>query len=206
MNSEIISRQDYTLTKEIAYLLGVYLTDGSITDKNFQLQAIDRDFVELTLNCLRTIRPESTAIIRERNEKTGWNKSIRYIIKVGMGEYAQWFEWITNKKHHLPFIIWKSNDGIKRWFIAGIMDGDGWISKTERKNSPQFQYRLGIGGVEDGWIYEFRELLNSFNVKCNKVERVLTKNNRWFCRFGINPKTFFDAKLFFTIKEKKKGV
>jgi len=55
----------------------------------------------------------------------------------------------------------------------------------------------------DGWIGEFRELLNSFSVKCNKIERLQTKDGKWFCRFHINPQSFFNSKLFFTIKRKK---
>jgi len=207
MNLETISRQDYTLNRETAYLFGVYLTDGSITDCNFNLQAIDRDFVERALSCLQKIRPDSKSYLRIRHDTGSWNKSPRFVIKVGLGDYARWFKSQTNFKHHLPTVIWSANDGLKRWFIAGVMDGDGWISKTKRVGENYkydcFQYRIGIGGVEEGWIYEFRELLNSLGVKCNKVERALTDNKKMFCRFGINPKSFFDAKLFFTIKRKQ---
>jgi len=203
MNLKTISRQDYTLTKEVAYLFGVYLTDGSISDCNFNLQVIDKDFVEFTLDCWKKLVPTTKAYVRKRCDKTSWNKQDRYIIKLGIGEFAEWFKQQTNNKHHLPLFIWDANEGIKKWFIAGIMDGDGWISKTKRPTGDKFQYRIGIGGVEEGWIHEFRELLNSLHIKCNKVERVLTKNGKWFCRFGIKPKDFFDAKLFFTIKRKK---
>ena len=203
MNLETISRQDYTLNKELAYLLGVYLTDGSLTECNFNLQVIDKDFAERTLEFLRKIRPDSKAYLRSRNDNTSWNKEVRYVIKVGLGEYAEWFRNQTNSKHHIPISIWDANDGLKRWFIAGIMDGDGWISKTKRPSGDQYQYRIGIGGVEEGWINDFRELLNLMHVKCNKIERVITKNGIWFCRFGINPKSFFNSKLFFTIKRKQ---
>ena len=203
MSLETISRQDYVLNKELAYLLGVYLTDASITKTNFDLQVIDKDFAEFTLECLKKIRPSTKAYLRKRTDCGSWNKQPRYVIKVGIGEYAKWFENVTNNKHHIPLPIWSANDGIKRWFIAGIMDGDGWISKTKRKNSDKYQYRIGIGGVEEGWIHEFREILNYFHVKCNKIERFVTKNNKWFCRFNVNPQSFFDAKLFFTLKRKR---
>ena len=203
MNLETISRQDRTLTKQLAYLFGVYLTDGSITDCGFNLQAIDEDFVQRTLDYWREIIPTTKATLRSREDTGSWNVQKRFIMKVGIGEYADWFRTQTNNKHHLPLCIWDAEIGLKRWMVAGIMDGDGWISKTARPNSPQFQYRIGIGGVAEGWIYEFRELLTSLGIKSNKVEKYLTKNGKWFCRFGMNPKTFFEANLFFTIKRKQ---
>jgi len=189
-------------------LLGVYLTDGSLTDCNFNLQVIDQDFAENTLTYLRSIRPQSKAYLRIRTDKGSWNKSDRYVIKAGLGEYADWFRNQTNNKHHIPLCIWNANNGLKKWFIAGAMDGDGWISKTKRKgeyyaNTDSYQYRIGIGGVKEGWIIEFRQLLSDLNVKCNKMETVITKDGTWFCRFHVNPKSFFDAGLFFTIKRKQ---
>lgn len=203
MNSETISRQDRTLTKQLAYLFGVYLTDGSITESNFQLQAIDEDFVQKTLDYWKKLIPSSKAYLRSREDTQSWNKQKRFVIKIGIGQYAEWFKTQTNNKHHLPLCIWDAQEGVKHWLIAGIMDGDGWISKTFRPDGLRFQYRIGIGGVEEGWIHEFRDLLISLGIKCNKVERVLTKNGKWFCRFHMNPKSFFKANLFFTIKRKQ---
>jgi len=205
MNNKTISRQDYTLNKELAYILGVYLTDGSISNTSFQLQVIDKEFAEYTLECLKKIIPTTKAYVRKRVDVGGWNKSPRYIIKVGINSLAEWMKNETNNKHHIPTCILESNSGIKRWFIAGVMDGDGFITKTARPyNSEKFQYRIGIGGVAEGWIHEFRQLLCDVGVKCNKIERFTTKNGKWFCRFTVNPQTFFDAKLFFTIDRKVK--
>lgn len=205
MDLETISRQDRTLNKELAYITGVYLTDGSLSGKNFQLQVIDKDFAERTLEYLKIFVPGTKAYLRRREELTGWNKSPRYIIKVGINSLADWLIWQTNNKHHIPTGILAGNDGIKKWFIAGIMDGDGFITKTARPYNPtSFQYRIGIGGVEEGWIHEFRQMLCDIGVKCNKIERFTTKNGRWFCRFTVNPQSFFDAKLFFTIERKRK--
>ncbi len=205
MSLETISRQDRTLNKELAYIIGVYLSDGSITGKNFQLQAIDRDFVERTLEYLKVLVPKTKAYFRKRIDVGGWNKKPRYVIKVGINLLADWLINETNNKHHIPTCILEGNEGIRKWFIAGVMDGDGYITKTVRAyKSGTFQYRIGIGGVSEGWIHEFRQLLCDMHVKCNKIERFTTKNGKWFCRFTVRPQTFFDAGLFFTIERKKK--
>jgi len=202
MNLETISRQDRITSKEFAYLIGVYLTDASITNCNFNLQVIDQDFTERVLGYWKLFIPNTKSSLRERSDKKGWNKQKRYVIKIGIGKYADFLRKITSEKHCIPLQIINSEPFIQKWFIAGIMDGDGWISKTKRKNSPQFQYRIGIGGIGNGWIYEFRELLIRLGVTCLKIERFLTKKGTPFCRFNVKPISFFKAKLFFTLKRK----
>jgi len=218
MDLKQISRQDCTfkivLNKELFYLFGVYLSDGSFSERKFILQVIDKDFAEKTLSCIKKIKPDCNANIFERKSTIRrWEDGKvskcqkKYCISAGFVGFDKFFIEQTNQKHHIPFCVWNANDGLKRWFIAGIMDGDGWISKTKRETPPnkvgRFQYRIGIGGVSEGWIHEFRQLLNGMNVKCNKVERLQTKDGKWFCRFNIKPKTFFDSKLFFTIERKR---
>lgn len=201
MNLETISRQDKISSKEFAYLIGVYLTDASITDTNFCLQVIDKEFAERTLEYLKIFFPKTKAYIRTR-DNLRWNGKKQYVISVGINKYALFFKKITSNKHRIPLQILNAEPHIQKWFVAGVMDGDGWISKAKRKNSPQFQYRIGIGEVEDGWIHDFRELLNKLGVTCLKMERFLTKNGVPFCRFNVKPISFFKSGLFFTIKRK----
>ncbi len=200
---ETISRQDQIEHKELAYLIGVYLTDASITECNFNLQVIDKDFAERVLEYWKIFIPTTKAYLRKRCERKGWNKSDRYVIKLGIGEYAKFFKKITEDKFKIPIQILNSELNIKKWFIAGVMDGDGWISKTERKKYPGlFQYRIGIGGIKSTWIIEFRNMLISLNVIPLKMEEFITKNGKIFCRFNVKPISFFNAGLFFMLDRK----
>lgn len=203
MNLKSISSEN--LDKDTAYLLGVYLTDGSITKENkFILQVIDKDFAENTLSCIKKIKTDCNANIWTRDNKTGtWNKQIQYCISVGFTRFKYFFEEQTGKKHHIPYIIWDAPLIIKKWFIAGIMDGDGWISKTKRQNSDKYQYRVGIGGIEEGWIYEFEKLLHQMGVSTCKKELIKKENRIPFVRFSIKTKDFKEKGLFFTIKRKQ---
>ena len=202
------------LNKELAYLLGVYLTDGSISYKEsytFQLSSIDKDFVESTLNFYKKINPKCIASVNiqkgiDREWPDGRKSKCQdqYHINVGFAEFGLFFKNQTGDKHHIPFIIWNASDGVKRWFIAGVMDGDGWISKTIRENGKDYQYRTGIGGVEEGWIYEFERLLQSMGVKTCKPEiDIRLPRAKPIVRFSIKTDSFVSHGLFFTIKRKQ---
>lgn len=222
MNLETISSEN--LNKEMSYLLGVYLTDGSISsfsDKwgtyfNFSLKSIDRDFVENTLNSIRMINPNCKANVYEQAPRDRhWENQNRvsktqkqYCINTGFTKYKDFFINQTGDKHHIPYIIWNTSTQIKKWFIAGIMDGDGWISKTSRKLHPgQYQYRIGIGGVEEGWIWEFEKFLQQLGVKTLNPEiDVRPPRNKPMVRFGMKVESFVENGLFFTIKRKQDRV
>jgi len=212
MNLETISSEN--LNKELAYLLGVYLTDGSISyteSYTFSLKAIDKDFVENTLKSFKKINSNCSANVylqkaRDRYWPDGRVSKTQdqYCINVGFSKFGDFFKNQTNNKHHIPLIIWDASLNIKRWFIAGAMDGDGWISKTKREYGDNiYQYRIGIGGVKEGWIYEFRQLLQKMGVKTLKTEIAIKKRKMPMVSFGINVKSFIGHGLFFTIKRKQ---
>lgn len=214
MNKKSISSE--SLNKELAYLLGVYLSDGSITSREkptrnctFQLQVIDKDFAETTLDCLKAIIKNCKGNVNKIVfEPSGFSKKriIKYCVGVGFTDWKDFFENQTGFKHHLPSIIWNSSLQIKKWFIAGIMDGDGWIAIAEkgRKNK---RFNVGIGGVEEGWIWEFKKLIESLGVKTNKPEIIpagYRSHKIPFVRMKFNTRSFIEHGLFFTISRKQR--
>lgn len=219
MNLELISSEN--LNKELSYLLGVYLTDGSISsfkDKdgfdcyNFSLKTIDKDFAENTLKCFKIIKPSCTANVYEQEamERKWPDGRIskcqkQYCINVGFVRFKDFFKNQTGNKHHIPYLLWESPTVIKKWFIAGVMDGDGWISKTERKDYLGiFQYRVGVGGIEGGWIWEFEKFLQQLGIKTLKPEiDIIPPRQIPIVRFGIKVESFVEHGLFFTIKRKQ---
>ncbi len=203
MDLESISSEN--LNKEVAYLFGVYLTDWCIDrDNKFTLQVIDKDFADFTMSCIRKINPDCKANVYERDAiKSGqWNKQKQYCVHAWFTKYKDWFESQTNKKHHIPFVIWDAPTAIKRWFIAGIMDGDGYITYHTRENW-SLQWTIWIWWVEEWWIYEFKELLEKEWLEICKPQRGLTKWWTPFVRFNIKNKSFIDKWLFFTINRKQ---
>jgi len=221
MNLEEIRSEN--LNKELAYLFGVYLTDGSIshfsdkwgTYNNFSLKAIDEDFVEFTLFCIKKVKPSCSANVYIQKPRTRYWPDGRkskcqqqYCLNVGWTDYKDFFENQTGKKHHIPMLIWDASLSIKKWFIAGAMDGDGWISKKRRKNKKdKYQFQIGIAGIREGWIYEFRELLQKIGVKTSSMRRIDYIHNQKrktpLASFDIKISSFANHGLFFTIKRKQ---
>jgi intein/homing endonuclease len=225
MNIESISSKN--LSKELAYLLGVYLTDGSIThyeSYQFTLKTIDKDFAENTLNAFKKIYPENKSqIFIQKAINRYWEDGRvskcqdQYCIGMGFAKFGDFFKSQTNNKHHIPFVIWDASLQIKKWFIAGVLDGDGWISKTERKNYKKvgnsrdiyngFQYRIGIGKTDESWIHEFKELLQKMGVETLKKEiDMRLPRNKVMIKFGIKINSFVSHGLFFTIRRKQERV
>lgn len=204
MKPETISSEN--LSKELVYLLGVYLSDGHIDkDNRFSLQVIDKDFAENTLACIKKIKPDCNAGVYKREPVSDWGTQTKYCIHPGFTKWADFFREQTSEKHHLPLIIWDAEKQKKKWLLAGILDGDGWISKSERK-SGNYQYRVGIGGVREGWIWEFRELLHRLDVGTNNIERKGKDGGKPFISFTFKIDDFVEQKIFFTVKRKQQRV
>lgn len=212
------------LDKETAYLLGVYLTDGSISKGettfkqskkkykfySFSLSAIDKEFVEFTLKCIKKLNPECNANVKLRTAIPRVWEHGKYIspckdqwaIHVGFTDFAEWFKSQTGDKHHIPYVIWDAPLVIKRWFIAGLMDGDGYITYHTRSDQ-SIQWTVGIGGVEEGWVYEFQQLLHLMGLSTHKPQISIKDRKKLFVSFNIKIMDFVSAGLFFTILRKQ---
>lgn len=206
MNLKTTCSQSFN--KELAYLLGVYLTDGHISNENkFSLQVIDKDYAENTLKCIKKIKPNCEANIYTReNSKGAWNVHQQFCINAGFTEWKSFFEETTSYKKHIPVQIWKSPLIIQKYFIAGIMDGDGYITYKKHVKG-RVQVTIGVGKTEGTWIHDFRELFSKLGVRVNKLVRDDSgKYNIPFITFTVNVSDFVEKGLFFTIKRKQDRV
>lgn len=213
MEQESISSQ--SLNKELAYVLGVYLTDGSLSSngwngKSFQLKVIDKDFAEFTLKCIKKLIPSCSAnVYLQKGRDRVWNNGKvskcqdQYCINIGFNKFSSFFEDQTGSKHHIPVSMWNADLPIKKWFIAGLMDGDGYISLHARPNK-SIQTTIGMGGVSEGWIWEFQKLLQEMGISTNKPFIETKNRNKPFVSFTINLEHFIGKGLFFKIERKQK--
>ena len=110
---------------------------------------------------------------------------------------------LTKNKTKIPDIIYKNRNN-KKYFIIGLMDSDGWITKVNAKDG-YIRYRVGFKNKFD-FTNKIRRLFLHFNVKVGKlreVENYRKKKKTFAYTFSIN--TFDYCKnIGFGIKRKQK--
>lgn len=190
------------MTKTEAYLLGAHLGDGHASRVpfdcpsskgvawNFVLVSIDQDVVERFAQCIRDRFNLSPVVSRQRDSY--------YHVRCNRKEIVTWAVELTRDRKHLPESIWTAAADIKKEFVSGLMDTDGWITENT-KRSPT-AYQMGIASTSP-WVFELRRLLQKSEVICRPLRRQWQnpKHSEWApChRMYINLRSFCESGHYF---------
>ena len=196
--------QFQNLNKQLSYLLGVYLSDGYVMKeeqqnnyRRFGLECIDKDFAEKTQNCINYLTGEKKTIRERISSKEP--KRIYYRATSSNQNLCFWLEEETGLKTKIPTRIFESPIELKKEFLAGLLDGDGWVTKQTNKNA------VSIGfAIKDNWIWQVRFLLQKIGVETSDIKIMNKKNPVYF--FIIRSKSFIKNKLYFSIKRKQERI
>jgi intein/homing endonuclease len=196
-----------TLNKSLAYLIGVYMSDGCVSTnkkgwKMFTLEVIDKDFAKETQSAINNILETNIRTeIYQRIEPIHKEKML-YKAYMGNQELCNWLEDITGKKQYIPTIVLNSDNILQKEFIAGIIDGEGWATIQKGKN-----YRITIGfAVTSNWIFEIAKMLKQMKVKVTSIKRETNNRKTPLWRMNINVESFVKAGLYFKIQRKQQRV
>jgi hypothetical protein len=106
----------------------------------------------------------------------------------GNQELCEWLQRVTCDKRIIPDVMVDAMPVLKKEFIAGLMDGDGWICVSE-KDSRATQFHLGYA-CTDPWIHDMVDMLNGLGVTTGKVIRQNNGGVRPLYRFELNKRDF----------------
>jgi hypothetical protein len=196
------------MTKWYAYLLGVYLGDGSIqTDgRTFCLQAIDRDFVEKTGKALSNLSCSAVRVVELPRKTTGGNQV--FAVYCSDKNLVERLKKDTDNRLHIPLDIDKWPKQLRLEFISGLLDSEGYVSMTNQhtyNGCNVFNMVIGIGAT-DPWLYEIHDHLRISGVKVGKITRERLKSGKIFLKFAINKRSFIAYGLFFSIERKQSRI
>lgn len=196
--------------KSFAYLVGVYLGDGCVTEvqgyDRFRLNTIDRDFADAVAKALADVSEYRAAINGPYRDKRFSKSSPQWQLHCGDTALCARFRAETDNKGKLPDWIFTAPLDERKAFISGLMDSEGFVS--EDKNNPtNRRWRMGFRTC-DVWASEFVRLLEETGVRVYgfKEEQPTIAGRKLVYRFGIKMQSWVDAGIKFNIQRKQARV
>ncbi len=193
------------ITKKEAYLLGVFLGDGSVDihKRTFTLQAIDKDFVEKTAEALRSMTKNKVSEATQ-NRLTVANNKV-YATYLSDVVFCKSISEKTNNRKSIPIDFYKWESGHQKELVSGLLDSDGYVSvsKAHIYNGQEvFNMTIGIGAC-DIWLYELYFFLKKEGVQVGSINREKLKSGKMFAKFIFNKKSFIEKGFYFNLKRKQ---
>jgi hypothetical protein len=196
--------------KSFAYLLGVYLGDGCVTNvqgyDRFRLNTIDRDFAQATADALAELSEYRVAINGPYQDKRFSKSAPQWQLHCGDTALCGLLREQTKNKASLPDWIFTAPKDVKLAFISGLMDSEGFVS--EDKNNPtNRRWRMGFRTC-DGWAAEFVRLLEETDIRTSgfKEEQPTVPGRKLIYRFAIKLQSWVDSGARFSIQRKQRRV
>lgn len=196
--------------KTWAYLLGVYLGDGCVTDvfhqgrgrtyPVFRLNTIDSDFAEATREALHEFTDYKVSIHSHavsKSSKPNWS------LRCGDPRICEALRTETDNKAKLPGWIFTADKETKLAFVAGLMDSEGYVIVKEGRG----QAHMGFKST-DVWFDDFLRLIQSVGIVHGKigVEQPRKSGYRVPRRVTIKMRSWVDSGAYFRIARKQERV
>lgn len=205
--SAISSEKYHEQLSQTAYSVGFILGDGCFhhaselhengkrySRRSIQIAKQDRDAVE-------RVRDEIDAVfgikysVFERKPIAGLPI---YHLRAARNDVFDFFAINTYYKAHIPEFYFSASADIKRDFIAGLMDSDGYIMHHQLNS----QWQLGFAMTKREIVAGAANIMRSLGVKVGKLGEYEKGQNR--SMYGINPniRSFIEAGCYFHAKRK----
>jgi hypothetical protein len=193
--------------KNYAYLLGVYMGDGSIFStpdgtRKFGMTSIDLDFCNAVKAAMLALG--GTAGINGPYRDARFSKSRPYYMLYGFKtDILNMIEADTDRKQKLPDTT-NATDEEKKALIQGVLDSEGYISEGTRKEAPQSNKRYFMGVKFTGdWFFPFVKLMESVGLQMGAIGEEKIKSGKIARRVYIKLTSYRDAGMRFNIARKQ---
>lgn len=182
-NKWIELNREYLITEDLAYLIGMIMTDGYVHDRNIRIESSTPEILKKCWNISQKLGFGGT--IKTLSDRYGQLtiKSKNLVdLSIGLGI----LRYKKSYYQELPEFVGKSPCSVVCSFLAGVIDGDGCISKSNNKNR--------ITTVSKNLAYQISALMNSMGIHCGiqKSKNIYkNKENKEFpllnCTFSCLP-------------------
>ncbi len=158
------SIKEVEITPDLGWLCGIVITDGYVHKgaNRFEVSSNTYEILEKVQKISEKLG--FTSAVEENRVLVYGKKAVDLLL--GMGVLSK------NKSltQDLPLWVGKANNEVKAAFVAGVVDGDGCISKTNTKN------RITTGSFQ--FAQQMCALLNSMSISCGVSKPEFDKRQR----------------------------
>lgn len=194
--------------KSYAYLLGVYLGDGCVTNTGrypmFRLNTIDADFAEATKSALADLTDRHVGISVYAVKKSS---KPNHDLHCGDPEICANLKEVTQDKQIIPLFVFEWPKELRMSFVEGIMDSEGYVAENKRWDTACSRYFMGFKSC-DVWVNDFHKILTGLGVRTGVItaEKPRKEGYKTPYRFYIKMQSWVDSGLKFNIARKQNRV
>lgn len=198
--------------KDFAYICGVYLGDGCLSDylqdgrwpvTYFRLNTIDADFAAAVKAALLALGAKSVRLSAHAVKKSS---KPNHALGARHDALCAALKAETGAKQHLPrgWRDWSRRDRLA--LVAGIMDSEGFVA-ANGSNPTNRRFYMGYKSC-DVWVPEFLRLLDGLGIRYGKVQTEKPRKPGYKAptRFTIKMQSWIDAGGYFNIARKQERV
>lgn len=196
--------------KSYAYLLGVYLGDGSVAKASgrYAQQTIDKDFADAVCEAVLVITGKKAAVSYIERPKKNMNCSPIWSVSFSH-EIARKMVTDTDGKGKIPAYVFDWDDELKKEFVVGLMDSEGFVAakaKTQWQDTNRSFY-MGYKSC-DVWVPDFIKIMESIGIRIGKysVCPPAKPHYKTPTRFTIKMQSWVDSGCRFRIARKQDRV
>ena len=194
--------------KDFAYILGVFLGDGSITEWRcpgrtdrlvFRLNTIDEDFALATKAALQTLSDYKVVLCCHAVAKS---KKPNWALALGDKALCERLLIETEKKKIIPAYAFNWPRDLKLAFIVGLMDSEGYVAANSNYTGRRFY--MGYKSC-DLWVPDFVKILQSVGIVIGKIgiEKPRFSGYKTPIRFAIKMQSWINSGARFNIARKQ---
>ena len=192
--------KEFKITPSMAYIIGVYFSDGSVTlnekfrQWKFQIGACDLDYVEKVKNCFNELFGDVKTKILFRNPYGGGKKPVYHWHYTN----RDFCEWLVNKTHERKIVPQEILDDheLGMQMLQGYMDGDGSIRI-------QVNFSVDFRGTNKDAIEGIAGLFKRTGMRIGKRLEYKTKKGTPLFGYSLNVQSFASSNFRFNIARKQ---
>jgi len=157
------------LSPELSYLMGAYITDGTITKEyktgnltGINISSTTSEYLEYIRKCISCIGLVPHECSRGPTDTIRWGNKPQHAVAAYSRMFAKWIYDQCDQKSKIPQIIFNATEQNKINFVAGAIDGDGSVDK---------EGCIRIREI-DKWLFDLPALLRTIGIRCSDCRLV----------------------------------